>query len=291
MKKTITKITSLFTVFLMVGLAGNRVFADEINFAVKGGYFQYTEPSADVDYSGPVTGVQGSIKKYLSKNYTIKAQSEYMQAKTTYDGSVNKHQIMEGSTVTTSVEEYEISYDSGIWYSDSTLALGKWFWTNNFQIIPYIGLGYRYLNNPGKSEIAGDYEREVAYLYLPITLELQKKISKHKAWGITGELDILIHGWVKAHTSDISEKCNDLNFNQSKGGGLKLTGFYKQRLFGHAVSFAPFAELWLLGDSDTDTLMYDDTRMMVQSADGEFHDYCEPANITTTLGLKINILF
>jgi hypothetical protein len=30
---------------------------------------------------------------------------------------------------------------------------------------------------------------------------------------------------------------------------------------------------------------------MIQSSDGEYHDYCEPANITTILGVKLNLFF
>lgn len=291
MKKTVTIIASLVTFMMMVGLEGNQAVANEINFAVKGGYFQYREPGADVDYSGAVTGIEGSYKKQLSKNYAIRVQSQYMQARTTYDGHVNNHQIAGGSTITNNVEKYDISYDSDMWYSDSNIAMGKRILKNNFQITPYIGIGYRYLKNPGKPEIAGDYEREVTYLYLPLGVELKKDISKSKGWGITGEIDILVHGWVKAHTSEISEKCNDLEFNQSKGGALKISGFYHQHLFGQAVSVSPFAELWVIGDSDTDALLYDGTRMMVQSADGELNDYREPYNVTMSLGLRISVLF
>jgi hypothetical protein len=288
MRKLIVK--TLLIVLILFSYGSDSSFASEFEIVAKGGYFQYEEPSADVYYSGVVSGIQCDFNKTFSR-YTIKAQSEYMMGNTTYDGQINRHNFAEGAAVTSAIEEYDIRYSSDIWYTDSKIAIGKWYERDNYTITPSMGIGYRYLNNPERSEIEGDYEREVAYLYLPLSLEMKKNISERKSWGIAGEIDILIHGWVKAHTSDASDNLNDLNFTQSLGGGLKLTGFYKQKIFGRDIAFSAFAELWLLGDSNNDKLMYDGTRMMIQSSDGEYHDYCEPANITTVLGVKLNLFF
>ncbi len=285
MKKMITKI--LFTTLIIFSFASNHALADRLDLALKGSYFNYLEPSADVEYTGIMSGIQCSFNKAFS-NFTIKARSEYMQGQTTYNGHVNTHKVVEGSAVTTNTGAYELSYDSNLWYTDSTIALSWWHPKSDYNLMPFVGIGYRYLNTPKSADIDGDYEREITYLYLPVTIEVKEDISKHKSWGFTGEIDILIHGWVKAHTSNIAEKCSDMNFSQSLGGGLKLASYYKQNLFGLDVSVAPFAEMWLLGDSDTDTLTYDGKVM--RSADGSYYDYCEPANITTTLGLKFNVV-
>jgi hypothetical protein len=82
-----------------------------------------------------------------------------------------------------------------------------------------------------------------------------------------------------------------LKFNQSLGGSIKLIGQYNREIWGHTVSLKPFLEIWIVDESDTDTLEYDGARVMVRSADGSYGDYCEPANFTLAAGLQLNVLF
>lgn len=277
----------IFIIILIAGFTPDYAFSNNLDVSVKGGYFNYMEPTADVEYTGMMSGVQFAYDKTLS-NVTFKARSEYMRGQATYNGHVNMHQVVESSAVTSNTGAYDMSYDTMLWYTDSAVTMSFWHKKNDNALLPFIGVGYRYMSTPKSDEIEGDYKREITYLYLPVAFHLKKETSENKSWGFTGEVDILIHGWVKAHTSDISERCGDMNFNQSLGGGLKLGSYYKRSLFGLDFSVSPFAEMWLLGDSDTDMLTYDGKIM--RSADGSYYSYCEPANITTTLGLKFNIL-
>lgn len=287
MTKQTIKIISIF--FLLSSLFIPSAFSDKVDLdlAVKGGFFNYQEPSADVEYSGVMSGIQCAYNKAFS-NFNFKARTEYMQGQTTYNGHVNMHKVVEGSAMTSEVGAYELSYNANLWYTDSAVAISWWQNKGIFNLTPYVGIGYRYLNTPQRYDIEGDYEREISYLYLPVSFELREDSSEYKSWGFTGEIDILIHGWVKAHTSNISERCGDLSFNQSLGGGVKLGSYYKRNLLGYDFSVSPFAEMWLLGDSNSDTLTYDGKVM--RSADGSSYNYCEPANITTTLGLKVNVV-
>ncbi len=280
----------VYILFLLLILTTNSTFADGLNLSVKGGYLHYEEPSANIDFSGLVSGLQGSFKKTIS-TYTLKIQSEYMKSQTTYDGHVNVHRVSGESEMTSSVQGDRIRYDSSLWYTDSTLTIGKLFKKTAYRITSYAGIGYRFLDNTENPDVPYDYERTVAYLYIPLVLELQKKISRSQSWGFTGEIDILIHGKVNANISDVTKKCNDLSFNQSIGGGLKLSSYYRKQIFGLHFSVNPFFEMWLMANSDKDTLFYDGHRMLVKSADGDYNDYCEPANITFTAGLQFNLLF
>ncbi len=277
----------IFIITLISCFAVGYAFSDNLDVAVKGGYFNYMEPTADVDYAGMLSGIQFAYNRTFS-NLTVKARTEYMSGQTTYNGHINMHQVVESSAVSSNSGTYDMRYDTSIWYTDSAITMSFWHNKSDHDLLPYIGLGYRYMTTPKSDEVEGDYKREITYLYLPIAFQVDKETSDNRSWGFTGEINILIHGWVKAHTSDISERCGDMSFDQSLGGGFKLGSYYKRNLFGLDFSVSPFAEMWLLGDSDTDVLTYDGKIM--RSADGSYYSYCEPANITTTLGLKFNIL-
>ena len=261
-----------------------------LDLSVKGGYFQYKEPDARITYSGIVSGLYGAYKKDFS-SCSVKIRSELMSGNVDYDGQLNIHQTESSEVQTSATESTPISYGASLWYSDSSLLIGKSFTKKRYLITPYTGLGYRYLSNSDNPDVAGDYKREVTYIYLPLVLEFQKGISETRAWGIVGELDILLRGSAEANLSDASEKYNDLQFNQSLGGGIKLAGFYNSKLLGMDISIKPFMDLWLIDNSDTDVLKHDGERVLVRSADGSYGDYCEPANITVTGGLQLALNF
>jgi|GEM_PF-4742801 len=265
-------------------------FAGQIDFSIKGGYFNYREPYLDISISGLVSGLQGSYKKTFSA-CSFKIQSEFVNGNLTYDGYLNDHQISDGSTCITFSDPSPLRFSSNLWYSDSVLLVGKSFIKRTYSVTPYAGLGFRYLNNPKNQDIRSDYSREITYLYLPMVVEFQKSISKKSFWGITGEVDILIAGSVEARLSDVSEKYNDLKFHQSLGGSVKLAGIYMHEISGYVISVKPFLDMWVVDDSDTDVLKYNGSRVITKYSDGNYRDYCEPANITLTAGLQFNIRF
>ena len=279
----------IFTAAMVIFTAG-QCFGADLSLSVKGGYFLYSEPGADISYSGLITGVQGDYQKTFS-GFSFKLRSEFMSGQLDYDGQLNTHQVEDRSVQVSETGGISISHNASLWYSDSAALVGKPISKGNYTITPYAGLGYRFLNNPENSDVAFDYSRQVSYLYLPLILEIQKSTSQKHAWGISGEIDILLRGSVRADLSDASDNYNNLQFDQSVGGAIKLGGFYNSRIFGLNVSVKPFVDAWLVDNSHTDVLTYDGTRVLVKSADGSFGDYCEPANITMTAGLQLDIYF
>ena len=261
-----------------------------LDIGVKGGYFHYSEPDADITYSGIVSGIQGDYRKEFAA-CTLKIRSELMTGNVDYDGQLNAHQVENAAVGISAADNSPMSYGSSLWYADSTFLIGRSFSKHNYVITPYTGMGYRYLSSSENQDVANDYKREVTYIYLPLVLEFQKEVSNTRTWGIVGEVDILIRGTAKADLSDASDTYNDLSFNQSLGGGVKLSGFYNRKLMGMDISIKPFMDLWLIDNSDTDVLKNDGERVMVQSADGSYGDYCEPANITVTGGLQLALNF
>ena len=274
----------------LISFYATVISADDLSLSLKGGYFHYAEPDVSISYSGLMTGVEGDYQKAFA-NFTVKLRSEFMTGKIAYDGRLNTQQIVGASVQMSDADGASIRYDADLWYSDSAVLLGKSFSKRNYAITPFTGLGYRFLNNPENSDIPYDYSRQVSYLYLPLVLELRTCKSDKTAWGLAGEVDILLRGSARADMSDASSNYNNLQFDQSLGGAIKLAGFYNRRIFGLDVSVKPFIDVWLVDNSDTDVLRYDGMRVLVKSADGSFGDYCEPANITMTAGLQFNIQF
>lgn len=280
----------ILTACILILVPAGLCFAGDVDLSVKGGYFRYDEPGVDVSYAGMITGLQGAYKKSFS-SWSLKIQSEIMSGNLNYDGRLNGHQTADGATLSSFDDSRALTYGSNLWYSDSVVLLGRSYFKNQFRLTPYAGLGYRYLNNPDNPDVPYDYRRQVTYLYLPMVLEFEKILSRKSSWGITGEVDLLLKGSAKANLSDASDGYNDLNFNQSLGGSVKLTGLYNREIRGHAVSLKPFVEIWVVDESDTDILEYEGARVMVRSADGSYGDYREPTNITLAAGLQLNVMF
>ena len=273
-----------------IALIITPALGSDMSLSVKGGYFHYSEPDVGISYSGLVSGLQGDFRKSFPA-FSLKLRSEFMSGRLSYDGQLNTHQMADGSAQVSENSGAAISYDADLWYSDSVALLGKSFSKKKYRITPYAGLGYRYLNNPENSSVPYDYSRQVSYLYLPLALEIEKTGSPEYSWGLVGEIDILLHGSAKADISDASDNYNNLEFDQSLGGAVKVAGFYNRQLLGLSVSVKPFIDVWFVDSSDTDVLTYDGTRVLVRSADGSYGDYCEPANVTMTAGLQLDVMF
>ncbi|MBU4319278.1 MAG: hypothetical protein KKF30_18625 [Proteobacteria bacterium] len=276
---------------ILILITWGSAFAGDMDVSVRGGYFYYGEPDAGISYSGVVSGVRGAYESSFS-GVLIRIRTELMSGNLKYDGSLNTH-IVEGATATAAPpsQTHSVSYASSLWYSDSAFLMGSSFLKNGFEIRPFIGLGFRYLENPENKEVPFDYERNTTSIYLPMVLEFHKKISEKQAWGFSGEIDLLLNGSTRAKLSDASEKFNDLDFDQALGAGARIAGFYHCRWMGVDLSVKPFVDLWMVKESDTDELEYEGSRILVKSADGSFGDYREPANITLAGGLELALYF
>jgi hypothetical protein len=279
----------VMTALFLFGVRG-FAFADGLDVSVRGGYFYYGEPDAEISYSGPVTGIRGAYEKNFSW-CLVQIRSEIMSGSLTYDGSLNTH-LAEGATPGAPAEQTRsVRYDASLWYSDSSILMGGSFMKKNFEIRPLIGLGYRYLENPENAQVPFDYERRSTSFYVPLVLEFRRTLSERRFWGFSGEMDFLLRGSTRAKLSDASDQYNDLEFNQSKGVGARLTGFYQHEWMGLSLSVKPFVDVWMVDESDTDVLEFGGTRVLVKSADGTYGDYREPANITLAGGLELALYF
>ena len=130
---------------------------------------------------------------------------------------------------------------------------------------PYIGFGYRYLNDD-TSDSPGGYERESNYYYIPVGIELK---SKERPITLTLEFDYLIEGRQKSHLGDAVPGWPTVENKQDDGYGLRAVIRYVDkdgRFFCEG-----FYRYWNIEDSDI-----------------EFGGL-EPANKTSEVGFLIGI--
>ncbi len=158
-----------------------------------------------------------------------------------------------------------------------------YLYRSNHLITPFLGFGYRYLNNDSNN--FGGYEREVKYLYIPIGVKTISPFLANWTWGIHVEYDLFLDGKVKSHLSDVYPALNDLENNQDFGDGygIRVSLRFKKKLTHKlSLSVEPFVRYWDIEDSDISTITINGR---------PFADGYEPANNTTSYGLRGSFIF
>lgn len=153
-------------------------------------------------------------------------------------------------------------------------------------ITPYLGVGYRYLNDDisGKISTTGarGYERESNYFYSPIGLEINVQLRNDLYVRNLMEFDYFWRGGQKSHLSDVYPAYNDIRNTQKKGYGLR--GYIGFLIVTKKIDFeaGPFIIYWNIEDSEYETL----TLYGIPYA-----TFWEPKNRTTEIGFKITARF
>lgn len=143
-------------------------------------------------------------------------------------------------------------------------------------LTPYIGIGYRYLNDDmtgTTSTGALGYEREANYFYMPLGVEVITPIGENWLVGATLEGDIFIWGIQKSHYDYTGLPELVLENEQHTGYGFR--GSLKVQKKGKKLDFIvePYIRYWDIGISEISVLGY------------------EPANNSTEVGVKLAVKF
>jgi len=158
--------------------------------------------------------------------------------------------------------------------------------TPNAVITPYIGLGYRYLNDDmsGMSTIVTDipgYERESNYIYTPIGVDFTSLIEGGWTIGLSAEVDFLWYGEQESHLSDADSRYPDLSNDQDTGYGLRGSLKIQKRLDHCSLLVEPFVRYWNIKESDIETT----------HVGGGTQYWVEPKNITSEFGCRVAVQF
>lgn len=172
---------------------------------------------------------------------------------------------------------------------------------NESTIMPYLGMGYRYLNN-GLEEVPANvtgtysgYNRESRYKYIPLRVDWAMRIKN--GWGLNMNLeyDWFVDGEQKSHLAGIRDTSGndpgfaDMAFRQKKGyglrGSLKLSKALKS---GMGIFFEPFFRNW-----DIEATHY--KPYVINGVEQCSENVCdianEPNNTTREIGVKIGVMF
>jgi hypothetical protein len=227
-------------------------------------YIQYKE--SGVKDKGMMYGIGGS---YAYHNYImLKAEGKFAYGQLDYDGSKwgsNKLVTVNG------IPNYMLEFRG---------LLGYDFAANTIAITPFLGFGYRWLNDNMQEKSPGGYKRESNYFYLPIGLEVVANLGNGWSLGTTGEYDFFLRGEQKSFFSDNNPKENNIENKQTKGYGVR--GSIPIAKKGEKVDFViePYVKYWNIDDSDYQR--YTSSRSK--------YAY-EPKNNSTEIGCKLAITF
>lgn len=169
------------------------------------------------------------------------------------------------------------------WYLEGRGLVGNDAWSfNNLTLVPYAGLGYRYLFNDARgitnTGFAG-YRRESNYLYLPLGI-IGRMTMENTAQLVTeAEYDQLILGKQFTKLSDAGLGYSDVSNNQNSGYGLKLSVKYEKDNWG----VGPYANYWNINRS----AVVPEIQNGVPTGFG----LVEPKNNTVEFGLKASVKF
>ena len=153
-------------------------------------------------------------------------------------------------------------------------------------LTPYLGVGYRYLNDDLKGKVtstgAAGYERESNYFYSPIGIETLTELNNGWFWGLRAEYDYFWRGVQKSHLSDANPAYNDLENDQNKGYGVR--GSVKLLMKSEEIDFViePFIRYWNIKKSEDAKVTF--AGVIIGTG-------YEPKNHTTEAGIKMGLIF
>jgi len=252
MKKTIG--LAVLMIFILTGSAamGGVIEDIEMEAGLEVGDFHYRE-SHIMREDGWQGGVYGSIAILAARPWYFQFYMSMVGGDVEYDGGYHSGGSLKGDT-----SNYIFNF-RGI----AGFMIGE----DGFCIMPYSGLGYRYLNNDLNDLGVGGYEREQAYLYLPLGVDISTTLSSSGQWkiGLKSEFDWMFHG---------ENKSGDIEFDGQDGRGVRFIPYIRYDINDKiGLKLEIFGEYWKINDSDVN------------------QGYLEPENASNYYGGKFGVVF
>lgn len=172
------------------------------------------------------------------------------------------------------------------------------------KLVPYFGLGIRYLNNgleaiparmDGADEYLSGYNRESQYVYLPVGGDLKLDLPAGWHVALNLEYDHLLRGRQQSHLED-SRALDGTDYgyenlvnSQNKGYGARASlKLAKNITKNFNIYVEPFVRYWSIEDSDIQWVQQNGSLICEGNvcAAGQ-----EPSNTTKEVGVKIGVGF
>jgi len=263
----------IFLAFCFVFLLFNSVLASsdtvDNNLELTAGISHITYEEPDVmEEKGLMYGIIGAFTH--NDNFMLRGETRFSWGEVDYSSS---------STGTLdNIDDYILEFRG---------LLGRNFSSSDkTTIVPYIGFGYRYLNDDSSGRLTSTghagYERESNYYYSPIGVELITELENGWSWGAMLEYDIFWKGVQKSHLSDANLGFSDLENDQNSGYGLRgsLKFIKKDKTMDFLIE--PFITYWNIAKSKEQAVSY--TGIIVGTG-------YEPKNNSIEIGVKSGVKF
>jgi hypothetical protein len=261
-------------IFIVFAVGAGNVFAQPLKrhtfeLGPEVSYIVYKEPNVIPGVTVKEKGVMyGLIGSYTYRNkIMLKAEAKGSWGKVDYSNSGKIDDI----------EDYMLEGRGLIGY-DFPMA-------QVHSITPYIGIGYRYLNDDGSGKISttGDrgYERESNYVYSPIGMEFNIHLGNGLFAGEIVEFDYFWWGKQKSHFGDADPAAPDIENPQKRGYGLRGSMTLKKKFEKIGFEIGPFIKYWNIKKSEKEFATYKGISGYVW----------EPKNNSMEFGVKLLLKF
>jgi hypothetical protein len=173
------------------------------------------------------------------------------------------------------------------YYGEARALLGRPLQLGGQRLLPYAGLGYRYLFNDlrGVNSVGqSGSRRDNRLLYLPLGVMLALPAGPGSTLTARVELDPLLAGRQRTRVSDADPAFGDVSTKQRHGVGAKL-----QLSYGRAAwRLTPYLDYWRIGASDTAPLLRNGAAVI---DNGRQALLGEPRNHTVEAGVLVGYRF
>jgi hypothetical protein len=248
-------------------------------------YFKYEEPDL-MEQAGPLFGVYAEYAVRTPENDKVSSWEEFLSSyQNNYvfgiEGRFLGGQVDYDSRDTGSIDNineylFEIRGLAGYDFpaGESTV------------LTPYIGIGYRYLddNMGGKSSTTGaaGYDRESHYVYMPFGLKTSTPLEGPWSLGFNVEYDLFLDGTQESHLEDVSSSLSTLENDQNSGYGVRGSIQFARQADTWNFLVEPFIRYWNVDESNIAVINCGGT----PCAAGY-----EPNNESTEYGVKVGTRF
>lgn len=248
-------------------------------------YFKYEEPDV-MEETGPLFGVFAGYAMRTPENDKVSSWQEFFSSyQNNYmfgiEGQFLAGQVDYDSRDTGSIDNineylFEIRGLAGYNFPAGEATV----------LTPYIGLGYRYLddNTGGKTSTTGaaGYDRESHYFYMPFGLNIARPLEGPWSVGFNIEYDLFLDGTQESHLEDVSSALNTLENDQNNGYGVRGSIQLVRQADTWNLLVEPFIRYWNVDESTIATITCGGT----PCAAGY-----EPNNESTEYGVKVGTRF
>jgi hypothetical protein len=273
----------------------------KIEFGTDSYGYRYAEPNLNVHDTGYFYGLFSSYTHRIRENQQIASWKDLFGKGNTINmfrlegrfgyGYVDYSGSGTWDNIRDYVVEGRILAGQDIPVSDSAL------------FTPYVGYGYRYLNDnfssvpdrvlDGQNYYSG-YDRESSYSYVPLGVESRFLLPSQWSLGLTLEYDFFIGGKQVSHLEDqqfggVYPGYDPLTNDQEDGMGMRAS-FRIQKDSGRFSLFVePFVRYWHIKDSKIEFVTING--QLVPAGGGLYEAGQEPDNNTTEYGIKAGARF